>query len=148
LEDIIALSIQQTFSELKKRLGNDMTQWHWADLHTLTFEHVLGKKKPLDRIFNLGPFEVGGNALTINKKQYPLTQPFGVTHGVSMRLIVDLSDMNGSLHVLPTGQSGQLRSPHYRDQLPLYLSGRYHPAWPNRTDAEAHQSGTLTLTPG
>lgn len=148
LEDIIGLSIQQTFSELTKRLGNDMTQWHWADIHTLTFEHVLGKKKPLDRIFNLGPFEVGGNALTINKKQYPLTQPFGVTHGVSMRLIVDLSDMNGSLHVLPTGQSGQLRSPHYRDQLPLYLSGRYHPAWPNRTDAEAHQSGTLTLTPG
>lgn len=148
LDDMIALSIRDTLSELNEALGDDMTAWQWGEIHTLTFEHVLGKKKPLNLIFNLGPFPVNGNPLTVNKKQYPLGNPYRANHGVSMRMIVDFSDMNGSLHVLPTGESGQIKSPFYRDQIPLYLNGRYHPAWPNREDAESHKQGVLTLTPG
>ncbi len=91
---------------------------------------------------------MGGSLLTINKKKYPLDKPYHANHGVSMRLIVDFSNMDNSLHVLPTGESGQLKSPNYRDQIPLYLSGRYHPSWPNRRDAEKHGRGTLTLIPG
>jgi len=147
MEDIIALSIRQTLSELKERLGSEMNQWDWGEIHTLTFEHVLGKKKPLDRIFNLGPFPVGGNLLTVNKKKYPLETPYHANHGVSMRMIVDFSNMDGSLHVLATGESGLLKSPNYRDQIPLYLSGRYHPSWSSRSDVEKHARGTLTLIP-
>ncbi len=148
MDEIIVLSLRQTFSELKEVLGNDMDQWSWGEIHTLTFEHVLGKKKPLNLIFNLGPFPVGGNLLTINKKKYSLDKPYDANHGVSMRMIVDLSNMDGSLHVLPTGESGQLKSPNYRDQIPLYLGGRYHPVWADRRDAEKHSQGTLTLKPG
>jgi penicillin amidase len=108
---------------------------------------VLGKKKPLDRIFNLGPFPVGGNLLTVNKEKYALENPYYANHGVSMRLIVDFADMDRSLHVLPTGESGQLKSPNYQDQIPLYLGGRYHLAWPNRQDAEKNSQGTLVLSP-
>ncbi len=147
MDQIIALSLRQTFSELKEVLGNDMDKWSWGQIHTLTFEHVLGKKKPLNLIFNIGPFPVGGNLLTINKKKYSLDKPYNANHGVSMRMIVDLSNMDGSLHVLPTGESGQLKSPNYRDQLPLYLSGKYHPVWIDRRDAEEHSQGTLTLKP-
>jgi len=147
MDDIIALSIQQTLSALKETLGRNMADWAWGEIHTLTFEHVLGKKKPLDRIFNLGPFPVGGNLLTVNKKKYALDKPFHVNHGVSMRLIVDLAHMDNSLHILPTGESGQLKSPNYKDQIPLYLSGRYHPAWPNRHDAEKNSLGILVLRP-
>ncbi len=147
MDQIIALSLRQTFSELKEVLGNDMDKWSWGQIHTLTFEHVLGKKKPLNLIFNIGPFPVGGNLLTINKKKYSLDKPYNANHGVSMRMIVDLSNMDGSLHVLPTGESGQLKSPNYRDQLPLYLSGKYHPVWIDRRDAEKHSQGTLTLKP-
>ncbi len=55
--------------------------------------------------------------------------------------------MENSLHVLPTGESGHLKSPNYKDQIPLYLSGQYHPAWPNRQDAEKNSRGTLVLSP-
>jgi len=147
LQDILALSIEETLTELKGTLGNDVADWKWGEIHTLTFEHVLGKKKPLDLIFNLGPFPVGGNMLTVNKKKYALDQPYHANHGVSMRLIVDLADMDGSLHVLPTGESGQIGSPHYKDQIPLYLNGRYHPAWPNRAAAKGNRQGDLTLRP-
>ena len=148
LEEIITLSMSQTLSELKETLGSEMEKWEWGKIHTLTFEHALGKKKPLDLIFNLGPFPVGGSLLTVNKKKYSLHDPYHANHGVSMRMIVDFADMDGALHVLPTGESGQLKSPNYQDQIPLYLSGRYHPSWTDRTEAEKNSRGILTLRPG
>jgi penicillin amidase len=147
MEGIIASSLSQTLSELTQVIGDDMDTWTWGRIHTLTFEHTLSKRKPLDWIFNLGPFPVGGDNLTINKKQYPYEKPYRVNHGVSQRMIVDLSNMGGALHVLPTGESGHLKSPHYRDQIDLYLSGEYHPAWTNRADVEKNSEGILILRP-
>jgi len=147
MEDIMAMSLSQTLSELKEVIGGNMEKWTWGRIHTLTFEHVLGKKKPLDRIFNLGSFPVGGSHLTINKKQYPYDKPYQTNHGVSQRMIVDLSNLDGSLHVLPTGESGHLKSPHHRDQIDLYLGGKYHPAWTDRGEVEKHSEGTLILKP-
>jgi penicillin amidase len=147
MEDTIARSLSQTLSELKEVLGADMDRWRWGEIHTLTFEHVLGKKKPLDRVFNLGPFEVGGSHLTVNKKQYPYDNPYCAVYGVSQRMIVDFSNMDSSLHVLPTGESGHLKSPHYKDQIDLYLRGKYHPAWTNPQDMEKHSKETLVLRP-
>lgn len=147
MEDIIASSLSQTLSELTEVIGDDMDTWTWGRIHTLTFEHALGKKKPLDWIFNLGPFPVGGDNLTVNKKQYPYEKPYHVNHGVSQRMIVDLSNMDGALHVLPTGESGHLKSSHHRDQIDLYLSGEYHPAWTNRADVEKNSEGILILRP-
>jgi penicillin amidase len=147
MEDIVARSLGQALAELKGIMGSDMTKWQWGRIHTLTFEHVLGKKKPLDRIFNLGPFPVGGSHLTINNKQYPYDKPYQANLGASARLIVDLSNMDDSLHCLPTGESGNLGSPHYRDQIDLYLNGEYHPAWTDRKGLEKHSEGTLILKP-
>jgi acyl-homoserine lactone acylase PvdQ len=62
-------------------------------------------------------------------------------------MIVDLSDMKDALHVLPTGESGQLKSSHYRDQIPLYLGNGYHYAWPDRSQVEKNKEGTLTVKP-
>ena len=62
-------------------------------------------------------------------------------------MIVDFSHMSVSQHVLPTGESGQLGSPHYKDQIDLYLSGRYRHAWLERKDVEKHARNTLILKP-
>lgn len=147
MEVIIAKSVAQTIRQLKKEFGNDQSQWTWEKVHTLTFEHVLAEKKPLNHLFNIGPFPVGGNHLTVNKRQYSYNAPYHVTTGPSYRMIVDFSDMSNSQHVLPTGESGQLGSTHYKDQVELYLSGQYHPAWIERSDIEKHAEATLILTP-
>jgi penicillin amidase len=147
MEDIIVRSAEQTIRQLKKEFGDDPTCWRWGDRHTLTFEHPLGKKKPLDRLFNIGPFAVGGSRQTVNMKLYSYEEPYNAILGASYRMIVDLSNMSVAHHVLPTGQSGQLGSPHYKDQLDLYLNGQYRPAWLERSDVEKHAKGTLTLKP-
>jgi len=146
-EDIMAKSLRQALSELKEVMGGDMAGWTWGHLHALTFGHVLGNKKPLDRLFNLGPFPVGGTHLTINNKQYPYDKPYHANLGASARLIVDRANMDDSLHCLPTGESGHLKSPHYRDQIDLYLNGGYHPAWTDRNELEKHREETLILKP-
>jgi hypothetical protein len=79
----------------------------------LTFD-IFGKKKLLAWIFNLGPFPVGGSHLTVNMRHYAYGKPYQADHGVSERMIVDLSNLGRSLHVLPTGESGHLGSPHHR----------------------------------
>jgi penicillin amidase len=128
-------------------MGKDLEKWTWGRLHTLTFEHVLGRKKPLHWIFNLGPYPLGGSHLTVNKGQYRYEKPFAVSAGPSHRIIVDLSDMNRCLRVLPTGESGHRGSRHHKDQVPLYLSGRYHPDWIDRSEVEKHSEAVLILKP-
>ncbi len=147
MENIIEQSLRQAVDQLEDTFGADMAGWTWGRLHTLTFAHTFSKRKPLNHIFNLGPYPVPGNHLTINKKQYDYTKPFNVLVGASQRMIVDMSDPAAALHVLPTGQSGLLGSPHYKDQVGLYLNGRYHPVWINRADLERHSEGTLVLEP-
>jgi penicillin amidase len=148
LEDIIALSMKQMFSELREVMGSDMNKWVWGKIHSLTFEHAFGKKRLLAWIFNLGPFPAGGSHLTINMRYYLYEEPYRTKHGVSERMIVDLSNIGGgSFHVLPTGESGHLKSPHYKDQIELYLSGRYHAGWTDRREIERNSEATLILKP-
>jgi penicillin amidase len=147
MADIIEKSLRQTFRQLSEMIGNDVAEWTWGHIHTLTFEHVFAKKKPLDRIFNIGPFAVGGSHLTINKRQYAYAHPYHANLGASQRMIVDLDNVGHAFHVLPTGESGQLGSRHYNDQINLYLNGQYHPVWTDRQALEKHRQGTLTLRP-
>jgi penicillin amidase len=147
LEEMLLKSLDQAFSELGIVKAEDPAKCRWGQLHQLTFVHALGKKKPLDRIFNLGPYPVDGNNLTVNKKQYLLEEAFKCSYGVSERMIVDLSDMDRAFHVLPTGQSGHLKSPHHQDQVELYLEGRYHTAWRSPADMAAHAKTKMTLRP-
>jgi penicillin amidase len=145
LEDILEMSMKQMLSGLREVIGGDMNKWTWGKIHSLTFEHALGKKRLLAWIFNLGPFQVGGSHLTVNMRYYPYEEPYRVKHGVSERMIVDLSNIGSSLHVLPTGESGNLKSPHHKDQIDLYLGGRYHMAWTDRREIEKNSEATLIL---
>ena len=147
LTDIIAKSIDQAFNQLQEQFGPDMEKWTWGHLHTLTFHHILGERKPLNRIFELGPYPSSGSHLTVNKKQYDYTAPFAVKEGVSQRMIVDLSEPETAYHILPTGQSGLIGSPHYADQVTLYLGGRYRYSWLNRSDIFRHLESELVLVP-
>ena len=146
-EDIIAMSMKQMFSELREVLGSDMNKWTWGKIHSLVFEHAFGKKKLSAWIFNLGPVPVGGSKLTMNMRQYSYEKPYQANLGVSMRMIVDLSNPENSFRVLPTGESGHLRSPHHKDQIDLYLSGRYHAGWTDRREVEKNSEATLILKP-
>ncbi len=127
LEDIVSQSILDAVRDIEFDVGPDPDTWKWGEVHTLTHPHSLGDIDLLNRLFsfNVGPFPTGGSDNSVNNGGYSLERPYKEDFGASMRRIVDLSNLNETQFVIPTGQSGHPRSPHYDDQAPLFISGKY-----------------------
>ena len=124
-DDILRQSLREAVTSLRQRLGSEMKTWRWGDVHTLTLQHPFGLQKPLDRIFNIGPFPYGGGETALVSGEYSFNNPFQVTVGASMRQIVDLARPHEVRRVIPGGQSGQVFHPHFSDQVQLWLHGSY-----------------------
>jgi len=81
----------------------------------------------LARLFGLnrGPFPKAGDGMTVNLAAFSLEEPFAAMAGPSYRQVLDLADPEHSQWIVAGGVSGDPRSPHYADQLPLWLAGQY-----------------------
>jgi len=144
---MIHKSLLDALADLKQSSGSEMKSWQWGNLHQITFAHPFGKRKPLDRIFNVGPFPLGGSATTVNKAEFQLSAPFSVYSGPSFRMVVDLSKPQLASTVIPLGQSGQAFNDHYDDQVALWRNGGYHLVSISRTDLEKMKYEHLILKP-
>lgn len=127
--DIVKIALGKTISELSEQLGTDSEKWLWEKVVVLEHPHPLGAKKPLDKIFNVKAPAVTANEESVNKLPFTLNPDgiYKVNSGPAMRIILDFADVEASESVLPTGQSGNLFSPHYSDQAILYATGKYRP---------------------
>jgi len=123
--DIIRKSLAEALQDLTRQAGPDMKTWRWGSFHTVTFTHPFGSRKPLQNIFNIGPYPVGGSSTTVSKMEFDIAHPYAVTVGPSMRFIVDMSHPLEADIVTTGGESGQPFSRHYNDQTPLWLAGGY-----------------------
>lgn len=147
-DDVVRLALRQTVDFLKDELGPAISDWQWGKLHTLTFMHVLGAQAPLNRIFNSGPFPIGGDGDTIwntMATRFDLAKCQIV--GPPFRMIVDFSDLSKSLGQLVPGQSGHPASPHYADNVQGWLHGEYHPILFRKDEIERATESQLRLEP-
>ena len=147
-DDLLKLALRQAVDELTRLKGKDPKQWAWGQIHRLTFRHILGAKKPLDRVFNLGSFPIGGDPNAIwaaSAHLYELEASSMV--GPTFRFIADLGDLNHCWGMLAPGQSGHPASPHYRDGIQAWFNGEYHPMLYERGEVERSTTTRLVLTP-
>jgi penicillin amidase len=148
-EEIIQTSYKEAIAFLQNQLGDDLKAWHWKRVISVEHEHAFGKVGGLLRsFFNVGPFEtIGGNEV-INNQIFKLdsTGIYKVTSGPSTRRIVDFSDVENSLSILPTGQSGNVFSKHYKDQSQSYLDGDFFKMLINTSEIET-LNNVLVLKP-
>ncbi len=133
--------------ELREKLGNNVQQWQYGKIHRMTYNHVLGAVKPLDKLFNRGPFPLGGDIDTVNMGASLPNDPEVVLTVPSYRQIVDLADMKASLSGHAPGQSGHPASKHYADFIKPWLKVEHHPMLFERDMIEAYAEGTLSLQP-
>ena len=136
---ILNQSFKDAISALETQLGTDVAAWTWNKVHTLEHQHPLGKVEALRGYFNVGPFEVDGANEVINNLIFPITGDgiYKVTAGPSTRRIIDFSDVENSVSILPTGQSGVPTSPHYDDQAEMYAQGKFRKMKMNKKEIVA-----------
>jgi penicillin G amidase len=125
--EILNKSFHEAITALENQLGKDVNTWTWNRVHTLEHQHPLGKVAALRGVFNVGPFEVPGCTEVINNLFFSFAEngEYKVNGGPSTRRVIDFSDIENSISILPTGQSGNPFSKHYNDQVEMYASGKF-----------------------
>lgn len=120
----------------------------WSKVHTLEYVHPLGRIKPLNYIFNLGPYGISGAYNDINnQKMSRLGDGFQVVAGPSTRRVIDFKDTAHSWGINPVGNSGHMLSSHYKDQVGLFINSKHRPQLLNIEDVEKENTGVLKLVP-
>lgn len=142
-EDILRLTLEESYREMVKNQGKDPADWQWGELHTVTFINQVMDSIPFIRkAFNRGPYPTSGGSEIVNATGWDPDNPYLVDWLPSMRMIVDLSNLDNSISVLTTGQSGHAYHPHYIDMVELWQKIYYHPM---RWDPQAIQAQAESL---
>lgn len=151
-DEILTRAMVSARRQLTQRLGREATDWRWGRLHPAAPEHAIlgGDSVPwlVRRLVNPEPIEVGGGSSIVDATAWDASaRSFEVTAGPSMRMVVDLGDLDSSTWVNFTGTSGHPASPHYTDQFGAWASGETFP-WPFSAAAtQADAEHTLTMRP-
>ncbi|MBE0423259.1 MAG: penicillin acylase family protein [Lutibacter sp.] len=147
-KEILSKSMVEAVSSLEKQLGSNMMDWNWGKVHTLVHEHPLGKVAALKSYFNVGPFPMNGAREVINNRVFDYTETglYKVNAGPSTRRIIDFSDIENSISILPTGQSGNPFSKYYKDQAEMYNKGEFRKMKMNEEEIK-RVSTKLTISP-
>ncbi|MBC3414186.1 penicillin acylase family protein [Pseudomonas sp. SWRI51] len=141
---IVRLAWQRSLNHLRDTFGQDCATWQWGKAHTLTHSHPLGVQKPLNLLFNVGPFAAPGSHEVPNNLSAKIgPAPWPVTYGPSTRRVIDFADAGSAATINPVGQSGVPFDKHYADQAEDYIEGRYHKARMGVIPAQS----TLRLVP-
>lgn len=150
-DEMLARAAEDAYERLAGLQGDDLTQWRWGTLHALPLTHdSFGTSgiAPIEALFNRGPFPVGGGTSVVDATGWSIgTGSFATLTVPSMRMTVDLSDLDASRWNQLTGVSGHAFHPHYIDQVAAWQEARQTP-WPFTPDAvRAAAAHTLTLVP-
>ena len=123
---LIVKALEEADRTLASRHGSNARIWRWDAEHDRRGEH-----RPFSNVAPLaGLFEVnaptGGGAYTLLRSRPDLHREdyHRARHGAGFRAAYDLSDLDRSLYIQTTGQSGHPLSPHFDDLAPLWAAGR------------------------
>jgi penicillin amidase len=119
-DGILRNSLAAAISAGEKIAGSNVAKWdygQWIELHLV---HPVGGELPLiGRYFNIGPVPMSGSPSSIKQTTQRL--------GPSMRMVIDLGNLDQSLANIVTGESGHVMSRHYKDQWGAYYGGTSFP---------------------
>ncbi len=133
---LLLKSLKDAIAEGEKLQGSKLTRWDYGQFNLLTVENpVLGKLPLIGGYFNIGPVPMSGSSTTVKQTTRRL--------GPSLRMVVDLSNLDRSVINITTGESGEVLSGHYMDQWDAYYAGQ---SFPMEFD-QVHASSVLTVTP-
>ena len=140
---MIASTMAATLDSLEAEHGM-IADWQYGDTHYSQIDHPLAHLLPEETASNLniGPLPRGGASNTLNANRGDRQ-----VAGASFRIIVDTADWDKTLATNSPGQSGDPRSPHYRNLFKGWNQGDYFPLYYSRDKIEQVAAERLRLLP-
>ncbi len=146
---ILDQTFDATLSELEALYGSNWKEWKYGAAHIAYSEHrPFGKVSPLSKLFNI-TVESGGGPYTLHRGQTKFGEegPYRSRHGAAYRAVYDFSDLNKSVFIQSTGQSGNFLSQHYRDFAKPWSQSKFLPMTTNKDEYAVNAKGTWTFNP-
>jgi penicillin amidase len=120
----------------------------WGQIHRVRFAHPLASIPGLEGLFVAADHPIGGDEQTPNQGGMDFRRGYEAEVVASWRAIYDMGDLDLSVGVLTTGQSGHVCSPHWNDQSGMWAAGQHHPLPFTRGAVESAAESALRLMPG
>ena len=135
-DELLIDSLAAAVGAGEKIQGSNVAEWDYGQWIELRLNHPVGGELPLiGRYFNVGPVEMSGSSTSIKQTTQRL--------GPSMRMVIDLSNLDQSQANIITGESGHVMSRHYKDQWGAYYGGTSFPMQFDKVEAK----NTLVVNP-
>lgn len=146
---VLAVALNRALRGLEKRYGPDRSKWRWGTAHYAYSEHRPFSDVPyLSSLFNITVPSPGGDyTLNRGKVEYDAEPPFANRHASTLRAIYDFADLERSLFIHTTGQSGNPFSPYYRSFAERWAKVEYIEIPTKRESIAKSTLGTWTLAP-
>lgn len=149
-KDIVQQAFIEAIESLEGQLGSNVEKWKWKEVHTIEHGHALGANETLRPYFNVGPYQVNGSREVINNLNFNLSGDgtYETTSGPSCRRVINMNALDDdNWSILPTGQSGNRWSPHYKDQAEMYNRGEFRRQLMKKDDILEVSSNHTILQP-
>ncbi len=144
-DDIILKALEAALNDLIEFYNTEeISMWKWGKIHQDYFVQIA---PGLDSL-SIGPFEADGEGYTVNPSGANIRNGVGYARGgASERVIMDFSNLNNTISVIPSGERGYSNSRHYSDQLEeLFLQGKYHVQYFSNTLSNFPQNSITSST--
>ncbi|MET0930385.1 MAG: penicillin acylase family protein [Aeromicrobium sp.] len=147
---VLAAAMQDARDELTMIQSRSPSEWRWGKMHKLELvNETLGESGVgvVESLFNRGPYRVSGGGGIVNATSWDAREGYEVTSAPSMRMIVDLDDLDRSRWIQLTGNSGHAFHDHYVDQQEMWSKGETLPWAFGEKAVDEATDDTLTLSP-
>lgn len=114
-DEALRTSLKSALADVTKRLGPDPADWRWGDLHRIGLRHLWSDRfsDALRATAEIDSAPRGGSGNTVGNTSY--NSSFHQRSGASFRMVIDVGNWDASVAMNNPGQSGDPRSPHYKD---------------------------------
>ena len=154
MDNVLAEAMKDARQQLTSLMGKDMSTWSWGRIHTMNLdEQSLGtddssffsglEHSLLDR----GPYQLDGGSAAVDATGWNAAAGYQVDWAPSMRMVVDLSNLDASRWITIGGASGHADDPNYNDQTALWAEGKLLTWAYSKSAVQAAAKDTLTLNP-
>ena len=153
-DQLLAEAMRDARYELTSLMGKSVAGWQWGKVHELRLDDtMMGSNVPswlsgaFDKLIDRGPFQIPGGSSSVDATGWDAASGYQVDWVPTMRMVVDLSDLDASRWITIGGASGHAFDAHYDDQTQKWADGEYLTWAYSQKAVKATQRDELALTP-